>query len=90
MSKSTKRHSAAKICGRSDKRDKRIANRKFRRLTRDLLHVLDIDRLPVSLKEVSDTYNFPSDGLAFWMPCPGPDHPNPYWNEEAWKKMMRK
>jgi hypothetical protein len=90
MSKSTKRHPAAKICGRSDKRDKRIANRKFRRLTRDLLHVFDIDRLPVSLKEVSDTYNFSSDGLAFWMPCPRQDHPNPYWNEDAWKKMMRK
>lgn len=90
MSRSHKKHSAAKICGRSDKKDKRFANRRFRKLTKQLLREMETERLPQSMREVSTTYDFSSDGLAIWMPCPGPDHPNPWWTEEAWKKMMRK
>jgi hypothetical protein len=90
MSRSHKKHSAAKICGRSDKKDKRFANRRFRKMTRQLLRELETERLPQSMREVSNAYTFSSDGLAMWMPCPGPDHPNKYWNKEAWEKMMRK
>ncbi len=90
MSRSRKKHSAAKICGCSDKKDKQIANRRFRKMTRQLLRELEMERLPKTIREVSNAYTFSSDGRAMWMPCPGPDNPNPYWTEEAWKKMMRK
>lgn len=90
MSRSRKKNPAAKICGRSDKKDKRIANRRFRKLTKQLLRELETEKLPKTMKDVSERYSFSSDGGAIWMPCPRPDHPNKYWNEEAWKKMMRK
>jgi hypothetical protein len=46
--------------------------------------------LPKHIREVSDTYNFASDGLAYWMDIPKEEDFTRYWNLEAWKKMMRK
>ena len=56
-----------KFCGSSDKKDKRIANRKFRRKSRVKLKTLDESKLPTDIKEVSNTWNFSSDGLAYYV-----------------------
>ena len=56
-----------KFCGKSDKEDKRIANRKFRRKSRVKLKMLDESKLPMNIKEVSNTWNFSSDGLAYYV-----------------------
>ena len=56
-----------KICGRSDKKDKRIANRKFRRKSKTKLIELDETKLPNNIREVSNTWNFRSDGLAYYV-----------------------
>jgi len=58
-----------KIAGKSDKHDKQIANRKMRnenkKVSRNLKDNIDMDDYEYkSLREVSDTYNFASDGLA--------------------------
>ena len=56
-----------KFCGNSDKKDKRIANRKFRRKSKTKLLELDETKLPVNIKDVSNTWNFSSDGLAYYV-----------------------
>lgn len=90
MSRSRKKHSAAKIHGNSDKRSKQIANRKFRHREHLALIKERFHDLPNHIREVSNTYNFASDGLAHWMDIPREDDFTRYWNLEAWKKMMRK
>lgn len=56
-----------KFCGRSDKKDKRIANRKFRRKSKTKLLELDETKLPNSIREVSNTWSFSLDGLAYYV-----------------------
>lgn len=63
----TKNAVIIKIGGDSDKKDKRVANRKFRRYSRICLYIEDFDKLPNSIRDVSDTWNFRSDGLAYYM-----------------------
>lgn len=64
MSRSYKKHPAAKIAGKSDKKDKRLANRVFRRLSKLLLK---IGKEPLHrVRECYNTWSFSSDGLACW------------------------
>lgn len=56
---------------RSEKQDKRVANRKFRRLTTHKIRTHDNEALPVRLKEVSNIYTFSKDGKQ-WV---GEKHP---------------
>lgn len=58
-------------CGKSDKKDKRKANRSFRRLEkidakRSLLAEDDLFNYR-NIKEVSDTWSFRSDGLSQYL-----------------------
>lgn len=67
MSRSYKKHPyICCACYKSNKRDKTLANRIFRHRT---LQNIRSGKEPLySLKQVSDTYNFPSDGLAYYYP----------------------
>ena len=60
-----------KIAGYSDKKDKRIANRKFRRQESKEAHetlIQEEDMFKTTdVKDVSNNYNFSSDGRAFYM-----------------------
>ena len=60
-----------KIGGDSDKRDKRIANRRFRRQESREAHVTLIqgeDYFTINnIKDVSNTWEFASDGLAYYI-----------------------
>ena len=69
MSRSRSKTKAIKLGGRrlSDKEDKRSTNRKFRRNTRQALKKNEDSELPNSVKDVSDTWRFNSDGLAVYM-----------------------
>ena len=69
MSRSRSKTKAIKLGGRrlSDKEDKRSTNRKFRRNTRQVLKKNEEGELPNSVKDVSDTWRFNSDGLAVYM-----------------------
>jgi len=68
MSRSRKKHSFTTFCGGSNKVDKQIANRKFRRRTKSALSNENYDEVPMNMKEVSDTWDFTTDGLAYYCP----------------------
>jgi hypothetical protein len=72
MSRSKKKNPFMAICVYlSNKKDKIMANRLFRRISK---HRLKLGKDPLySLKECSDTWNFESDGLASY-------HPKSYYN----------
>lgn len=63
-----------KICGNSDKKDKQAANRKFRRretLDSQLSTLEGEDMFSAAdIKEVSNNFNFRSDGLAWFTKVP--------------------
>lgn len=67
MSRSRKKHSFTCVCCYfSNKKDKVIANRLFRRISR--LKLKKGEEPLHSIKEISDTWNFDSDGLAYYFP----------------------
>ena len=68
--------------GDSDKKDKRLANRAFRRLSKIraqkvIMSDEDEVNIPVDMDEVSNVYSFSSDGGA-------------YYREDLDEKFMRK
>ena len=66
MARSRRKTPKTKITGThtSNKKDRSLANRKFRRQSKVDLEISQ--EPPVSLREVSDTWGFESDGLARW------------------------
>lgn len=81
MSRSRIKHPYIKF-GRSDKKSKVFAHRKFRSRERRCLHRLEAEKpsgevFPLFMREVSDTWLFPSDGLAMYVKCP--------WEGMMWK-----
>lgn len=72
MSKSYKKNPFMCVCCYfSNKKDKIIANRLFRRISK---HRIKLGKDPLySIRECSDTWNFSSDGLAYY-------HPKSYYN----------
>lgn len=70
MSKSFAKHNKMKCASNvSDKLARSKANRKLRRLTKVLLKI-GKDFFPL-LREVSDPWDFPSDGLSHYFPIKG-------------------
>lgn len=72
MSRSYKKNPFIAVCVYfSNKKDKIRANRLFRRISKSRIK---LGKEPLhSLKECSDTWNFDSDGLAYY-------HPKSYYN----------
>ena len=64
-------------CNGSNKKDKIVANRIFRRINKILMKK-DPDKVKYRLREVSDTYSFATDGLAYYLKSNIDD---PWWNE---------
>lgn len=57
-------------CNGSNKEDKRIANKRFRRRNKCSVRRLSYDEccdLLYKLREISNTYNFTTDGLAYYI-----------------------
>lgn len=83
MSRSRRKTKAIKMYGGdSDKKDKRLANRAFRRLSKIRVQKVimsdeDEVSIPVDMDEVSNVYSFSSDGGA-------------YYREDLDEKFMRK
>lgn len=65
MSRSYRRTKIFAIGGDSEKKDKRIANRKFRKLSKSKIK-LGKEDLPTHLKDVSNVWNFSKDGKLYW------------------------
>lgn len=66
MSRSYKKSPHLKYSGKSDKRSRTVANKKLRRINK-LKLIQDPEGGDYKiLREVSDTWNFASDGLAYY------------------------
>jgi hypothetical protein len=75
MSRSYKHYPAITWIGESNKEDKRIANRRFRKINKDMMRH---NKIPLqNIRECSDNWDFLSDGLA-------------YYNADLDKKYLRK
>lgn len=66
MSRSYKKPYACWVCYFSNKKDKKIANKKFRRINKVFTRV-DPEKLKHRLREVSNVWDFSSDGLAQYV-----------------------
>ena len=64
-------------CNGSNKKDKIAANRIFRRINKIFVKK-DPDKVKYRLREVSDTYSFATDGLAYYLKSNIDD---PWWNK---------
>ena len=65
MSRSYRKTKIFGVSGDSEKHDKRIANRKFRKLSKNKIAAGKED-LPTHLKDVSNVWNFSKDGKLYW------------------------
>lgn len=96
MSRSRKYHPFITWCPGSNKKDKILANRRFRRLSKTMIH--RYKNPPHKLREVSNVYNFNTDGLAFyWSKKDCEEFYNTcYYNHtkdsfnQYWKKQIKK
>jgi len=83
MGKSYKKNPIVGNAGNSEKKDKKIANRKFRKKTKQILHQLDdLDNLnaPIDLKEVYNESFMSKDGKQFI------DKESEYYKSGKWKR----
>lgn len=87
MSRSIKHSNFHKVTGtRSEKQDKQLANRKWRRNEKQALHnCKDFDNFaPIHKRENSNVYSFDGDGKAYWADMNDPKYTGYYsiWREK--------
>ena len=70
MSRSRKKHPAGGICSCSEKKDKQLAHRAFRRLSNTLISKEEYEKLPVKLAEIVDVWSMTKDGKSYWTNAP--------------------
>jgi len=64
----------------SEKQDKKIANGKFRKKSKQALHQFQLDRLPYDLDEVYNVWEMSKDGK-YWI-----DPDGDYFKSGEWKR----
>lgn len=89
MSRSRKKPYACYVCYFSNKKDKRSANRKFRRFNR-IFSKINPEKLKYKLKEVSNVWSFSSDGLAQYVGNSELAKSNDLADKEAYRKWIQK
>lgn len=89
MSRSYKKPYACWGCYFSNKKDKRIANKKFRRFNK-IFSKIDPERLKYRLREVSNVWNFSSDGLAHYVGNSKLAKSEDFENKEIFRKWIQK
>ena len=65
MSKSYRKTPIVGIAGSSEKKDKQIANGKFRKKSKQKLSQFDLDELPFDLDEVHNKWSMAKDGKIY-------------------------
>ncbi len=53
-------------CAKSEKKDKQLANRKFRRITKENIRNFNFEEAPVYLKQIVSYWDFAKDGKHYW------------------------
>ncbi len=83
------------VCYFSNKKDKRLANQRFRTTERNQLRKMvsddELDRDPVkNIREVSDVWNFDSDGLAHYISFLDKGYDGEEWTRDEIRKYRMK
>ena len=68
MGKSYRKTPIMGYAGSSEKKDKQIANGKFRKKSKQSLEQFDLDDLPYELNEVHDEWSMTKDGKCYLKP----------------------
>lgn len=66
MSRSRKKTPIFGHCGHSEKKDKRFANRMFRRRTKVKIAMEQYEKLPFYMDEVMEIWAMSKDGKSYW------------------------
>ena len=88
MSRSKKKPYCS-YCGKSNKIGKRFANRKFRRLEKVMM-AHKPDNPPAHIRDVSDVWDFPKDGLAHYVGDSSLVKSEDITAKEIYRKMTKK
>ena len=88
MSRSKKKPDCS-YCGRSNKTGKRFANRKFRRIEKEML-AHKPDNSPAHIRDVSDVWDFPKDGLAHYVGDSNLAKSEDFNDRDLFRKMVKK
>jgi len=80
MGKSYRKTPIIGIAGDSEKKDKQIANGKFRKRSKQKLHEEDLDGLPYDLDEVYNKWSMAKDGKTYLDPD------SDYYKEGKWRR----
>lgn len=70
MSRSLKKTPAGGICSGSEKKDKQLANKAFRRLSKTLISKGEYEKLPIKLAEIVDVWSMTKDGKSYYIDAP--------------------
>ena len=89
MSRSYKKPYACYVCYFSNKKDKRRANRKFRRFNK-IFSKINPEKLKYKLKEVSNVWSFSSDGLACYVGNSELSKSDKFDDKETFRKWIQK
>lgn len=57
-------------CSDSEKYEKRIINRKFRKKTKDMIQKGNYEKLPFNLNQIEDVWSMSKDGKYYWNEAP--------------------
>lgn len=85
MSRSYKNPYASYVTYTSNKKDKKLANRKFRRYNK-----MTPDKVKYKLREVSDVWSFASDGLPIYVGNSELLYSNDFNDKETFRKWIAK
>lgn len=89
MSRSYKKPYACWVCYFSNKKDKKIANKKFRRINKVFTRI-DPEKLKHKLREVSNVWDFSSDGLAHYVGDSWLARSNDPADKESYRRWLQK
>jgi len=80
MSRSYRKTPIVGIAGGSEKEDKRMANQKFRKKSKQSIIKENIDKLPYKMEEIQDIWSMSKDGKIYLKPS------SKYFKSGKWKR----
>jgi hypothetical protein len=86
MGKSYRKTPIIGNAGGSEKEDKRLANRKFRKKEHQALHQNQIDKLPYNMDDVCDKWCMTKDGKRYINPNSDKKWTREYYKNGKWRR----
>jgi len=86
MSRSIRKTPIIGNVGSSEKKDKQIANQKFRKKEKNAILKKDLDHLPFDMDGVHNKYDMSKDGKHFINPNSDCDYTREYYKDGKWRR----